>query len=111
VLLRGLNASRPYGAARVLVDKYGDDEHVRTAITDRLRGDYQQAAPLAGVAVDVLGAEEGFAVLVALLRHSDKQGHAEERVVVTEAVAEASDLRKFGLAACLIPIMVCEWCR
>jgi hypothetical protein len=89
VLLRGLNAPRPYGAARVLVDKYGDDEHVRAVLTDRLRGDYKQAAPLAGVAIDVLGADEGFALLVGLLHQTDQPNRSERRVVVAEAVAEA----------------------
>ncbi|GLY99835.1 hypothetical protein [Actinoplanes sp. NBRC 103695] len=89
VLLRGLDAWRPYGAARVLADKYGDDETVREALTGRLRGPYQQAAPLAGVAIDVLGPKEGFAVLVSLLRQSAQDGRSEERVVVAEAVAEA----------------------
>ncbi|MGI5243248.1 NACHT domain-containing protein [Dactylosporangium sp. CA-139066] len=89
VLLRGLDGLRPYGAARVLADKYGDDETVREALTGRLRGSYKQAAPLAGVAVDVLGPEEGFAVLVSLLRQSAEDGRREERVVVAEAVAEA----------------------
>jgi hypothetical protein len=89
VLLRGLNASRPYGAARVLVDKYGTDEHVRTVLTERLHGTYEQAAPLAGVAVDVLGPEAGLALLVTLLRQSDQPSDFERRVVVAEAVAEA----------------------
>ncbi|GAA0546405.1 hypothetical protein GCM10010172_30090 [Paractinoplanes ferrugineus] len=89
VLLRGLDGLRPYGAARVLADKYGDDATVREALTGRLRGPYKQAAPLAGVALDVLGHEEGFAVLVSLLRHSAEDGRREERVVVAEAVAEA----------------------
>lgn len=89
VLLRGLDAWRPYGAARVLANKYGDGETVREALTGRLRGPYQQAAPLAGVAIDVLGPEEGFAVLVSLLRQSAEEGRSEHRVVVAEAVAEA----------------------
>lgn len=89
ILLRGLTASRPYGVARVLVDKYGADEHVRTVLTDRLRGTYEQAAPLAGVAVDVLGPEEGLKLLVGLLRRPPDARRGEERVVVAMAVAEA----------------------
>ncbi|MFF2523464.1 hypothetical protein [Streptomyces liangshanensis] len=41
------------------------------------------------MAVDLLGPQEGFAVLVALLRRPDAQGPTEERVVVAQAVAEA----------------------
>ncbi|MGI5213344.1 NACHT domain-containing protein [Plantactinospora sp. CA-290183] len=89
LLLRGLDGFRPYGAAHVLADRYGDDERVRTALTGRLRGAYEQAAPLAGVAVDVLGPEEGFALLVSLLRQPAEARRAQERVVVAEAVAEA----------------------
>ncbi|GIJ29495.1 hypothetical protein Vqi01_46570 [Micromonospora qiuiae] len=89
LLLRGLDGFRPYGAARVLADRYGDDERVLTALTGRLRGAYEQAAPLAGVAVDVLGPEEGFALLVSLLRQPAEARRAQERVVVAQAVAEA----------------------
>ncbi len=89
VLLRGLDTWRPYAAARTLVERYADDEHVRTALTSRLRGEYARAAPMAGVAVDVLGPKEGFAVLVSLIRQPDQRGRTEEQVVVAEAVADA----------------------
>ena len=89
VLLRGLNTWRPYAAARTLVEQYADNEHVRTALTSRLRDEYARAAPMAGVAIDVLGTNEGFAVLVSLLRQPDERGRTEEQVVVAEAVAEA----------------------
>lgn len=89
VLLRGLGASRPYAAARTLVERYADDEQVRTVLADRLHGDSAHAAPMAGVAIDVLGPQEGFAVLVTLLRHPDVHGRTEERVVVAQAIAEA----------------------
>ncbi|MGS2619683.1 NACHT domain-containing protein [Micromonospora sp. LZ34] len=89
VLLRGLDTWRPYATARTLVERYADDQHVRTALTSRLRGEYARAAPMAGVAVDVLGPKEGFAVLVSLLRQPDERGRTEEQVVVAEAVADA----------------------
>jgi hypothetical protein len=89
VLLRGLDTWRPYAAARTLVERYADDEHVRAILASRLRGDYAHAAPMAGVAIDVLGPREGFAVLVSLLRQPDEPGRVEERVVVAEAVADA----------------------
>ncbi|WP_405542516.1 NACHT domain-containing protein [Streptomyces phaeochromogenes] len=89
VLLRGLDAHRPYAAASTLVERYGDDEHVRAALTNRLRSDFDQAAPMAGVAIDVLGPQEGFAVLVSLLRQPATVDWSEEHVVVAQAVAEA----------------------
>ncbi|MCP3821369.1 NACHT domain-containing protein [Streptomyces sp. A3M-1-3] len=89
VLLRGLDAARPYAAARTLVERYADDEYVRTVLSSRLRGDFAEAAPMAGVAIDVLGPREGFAVLVSLLRQSDAHAQTEERVVVAQAVADA----------------------
>ncbi|MGW3647560.1 NACHT domain-containing protein [Streptomyces sp. NPDC000878] len=89
VLLRGLDAHRPYSAASTLVERYGDDEQVRTALTTRLRGEFDQAAPMAGVAIDVLGPLEGFAVLVSLLRQPATDDWSEEHVVVAEAVAKA----------------------
>ncbi|MER5985784.1 NACHT domain-containing protein [Streptomyces sp. NPDC001787] len=88
-LLRGLDASRPYAAARTLVERYGDDEHVRAVLTGRLHGDFARAAPMAGVAVDVLGHQEGFALLVSLLRRPDADARTEKGVVVAEAVAHA----------------------
>ena len=69
--------------------RYLDDNQVREALTSRLRGDYAHAAPMAGVAIDVLGPGEGFAVLVSLLRQPDQAGRYEERVVVAQAVADA----------------------
>jgi len=89
LLLRGLDTWRPYAAARTLAEQYADDVHVRTVLTSRLRGDYAHAAPMAGVAIDVLGPQQGFAVLVSLLRQPDERGRSEERVVVAEAVADA----------------------
>jgi hypothetical protein len=89
VLLRGLDTWRPYAAARTLVEQYGDDGHVRTALASRLRGEYHRAAPMAGVSIDVLGPKEGFAVLVSLLREPNDRGRTEEQVVVAQAVAEA----------------------
>ena len=81
-LLRGLDSGRPYAAAATLAEQYIDDEHVHAALASRLHGDYAHAAPMAGVAIDVLGPAEGFAVLVSLLRQPDQAGRAEQRVVV-----------------------------
>ncbi|MET8757587.1 NACHT domain-containing protein [Lentzea sp. NPDC004782] len=89
VLLQGLDSMRPYAAARTLVERYADDEHVQTVLVSRLRGDFAQAAPMAGVAVDVLGPTEGFAVLVSLLRQPDPGSPSANRVVVAEAIADA----------------------
>jgi hypothetical protein len=88
-LLRGLDSGRPYSAAATLAERYLDDDQVREALTSRLRGDYAHAAPMAGVAIDVLGPGEGFAVLVSLLRQPDQAGRYEEHVVVAQAVADA----------------------
>ncbi|MGW1786750.1 hypothetical protein ACWCQQ_48025 [Streptomyces sp. NPDC002143] len=88
-LLRGLDTTRPYAAARTLAERYGDDEQVRNALAGRLHGDFSQAAPMAGIAVDILGPQEGFAVLVSLLRQSTADHSSEEHVVVAEALAEA----------------------
>ena len=48
VLLRGLDTWRPYTAARTLVEQYADNEHVRTALISRLRGECARAAPNGG---------------------------------------------------------------
>ncbi|MFI8433826.1 NACHT domain-containing protein [Streptomyces sp. NPDC079020] len=88
-LLRGLDASRPYAAARTLAERYADDEHVRTVLTGRLQSGFARAAPMAGVAIDVLGPEDGFALLVSLLRRPDADAWSEKRVVVAEAMARA----------------------
>lgn len=88
-LLRELDAWRPYAAASTLVEEYADDETVRTELVSRLHGAYEQAAPMAGVAIDVLGPKEGFALLASLLRQPDQLDHREERVVVAQATAEA----------------------
>jgi hypothetical protein len=45
VLLGSLDTWRPYAAARTLAERYADDEHVRTSLSSRLRGDYARAAP------------------------------------------------------------------
>ncbi|WP_368679983.1 NACHT domain-containing protein (plasmid) [Rhodococcus opacus] len=89
VLLGGLDHSRPYAAARTLVEQYTGDEQVRIDLTSRLRGEYARAAPMAGVAIDVLGPKDGFAVLVDLLRQPGDRDSTEEQVVVVQAVAEA----------------------
>ena len=88
VLLRALDNWRPYAAARTLVERYTNDEHVRTVLASRLHGEYPRAAAMAGVAIDVLGPKDGFAVLVSLLRQPMEPTHAEEQVVVAEAIAD-----------------------
>jgi NACHT domain len=88
-LLGSLDSGRPYAAAATLAERYIDDDHVRAALASRLRGDYVHAAPMAGVAIDVLGPGEGFAILVSLLRQPDQAGRYEERVIVAQAVADA----------------------
>jgi hypothetical protein len=90
VLLRGLDTWRPYAAASALVERYRDDDGVRAALVGRLRGEYARAAPMAGVAVDVLGPEVGLEVLVSLLRKPVDPDHTtEEQVVVAKATADA----------------------
>nr|WP_277605314.1 NACHT domain-containing protein [Glycomyces sp. L485] len=98
VLLDSLDKPRPYAAARRLVEHYLDDAQVRAALADRLHGDFATAAPMAGVAIDVLGPQEGFAVLVSLLRHIDENDSREGRVVVAESAAVAWK-RFLGIAA------------
>jgi energy-coupling factor transporter ATP-binding protein EcfA2 len=87
-LLRGLNAHRPYAAARALVDQFPDDAGVWESIRNRLRGDFALASPMAGVAIDVLGPEEGFSVLVDLLRNASEGDSHQGKVVVAQALAE-----------------------
>lgn len=98
MLLSALEDWRPYAAARMLVEHYPADEHVRAALTSRLRGDYETAAAMAGVAVEVLGPTDGFALLVSLLRQPDEGDQKEEQVVLAEAVAEAWKLFEDGAA-------------
>lgn len=89
-LLKDLDSWRPYAAARALAERYADDKRVQTELTNRLRGEFTQAAPLAGVAIDVLGPTDGFAVLMSLLRHPRPDaGLNENHVVLAEAVATA----------------------
>jgi hypothetical protein len=63
-LLKGLNAWRPYSAARALAQDHLDNQTVRDALIGRLRGNFKQAASMAGVATTVLGMSEGFSVLL-----------------------------------------------
>jgi hypothetical protein len=88
-LLGSLDSGRPYAAAATLAERYLDDDEVRAALASRLRGDYAHAAPMAGVAIEVLGPREGFAVLMSLLRQPDQAGRYEQRVVVAQAAADA----------------------
>ncbi|MFG1880175.1 hypothetical protein ACGFIV_35635 [Sphaerisporangium sp. NPDC049003] len=86
-LLEGLDAHRPWSAARELLKRFGEDATVVTALRDRLLGNFKHAAPLADVAIDVLGLEKGFELLIGLLRHEG--GLDEHQVLVANAVANA----------------------
>ncbi|MFJ3780104.1 NACHT domain-containing protein [Streptomyces sp. NPDC090075] len=89
LLLHSLDGFRPYAAARILAERYADQEQVHAALSSRLRDEAHRAAPIAGIATDILGPQEGFAVLVSLLRQQSTGDQSEQRVVVAEAVAEA----------------------
>jgi hypothetical protein len=89
VLLPALDAHRPAAAASTLLDRFADDQRATTPIADRLNGEYETAAPLASVALKVLGASAGFDRLVELLRTDTPRPDSEDRVVIARAVADA----------------------
>ena len=88
-LLGGLTAWRPWSAAKRLVEKYPDDAEVHAELTNRLRGDFSRSAPMSPVAIDVLGMEDGFDLLVKHLREWANEDSHEHQVVIAQAVAEA----------------------
>ncbi|WP_375432606.1 NACHT domain-containing protein [uncultured Friedmanniella sp.] len=88
-LLPALDSWRPVRAGAALLKRFGHRPEVRAVFDERLHGPLESAAPLAPLALEALGAAEGFRVLVALLRSSDGEGDGEARVVVAMALAEA----------------------
>lgn len=88
-LLPALDAWRPVRAGAALLHRFGERPEVRAMFHERLYGPFESAAPLAPLALDALGAAEGFHVLVTLLRSSADEGDGEARVVVAMAVADA----------------------
>lgn len=89
VLLPALDSWRPVGAGAALLQRFGDRPEVRAAFDERLHGTLDSAAPLASLAIEALGATEGFRVLVALLRSLPENGEGEQAVTVAMAVADA----------------------
>lgn len=88
-LLPALDSWRPVTAGSALLERFGGHPRVQAAFQERLRGPFESAAPLAPLAIQALGASEGFAVLVSLLQTPADQPDTEARVVVAMAVAEA----------------------
>ncbi|WP_157749541.1 NACHT domain-containing NTPase [Jatrophihabitans sp. GAS493] len=89
VLMPALDSWRPVRVGAVLLQRFGQRPEVRAAFDERLHGPLKSAAPLAPLALEALGAAEGFRVLVTLLRSSADEGDGEARVVVATAVANA----------------------
>jgi len=89
VLLPALDAWRPVRGGAALLRRFGERPEVRAVFEERLHGPLESAAPLGPLALEALGAAEGFRVLVALLRSSENEGDGEARVMVAMAVAEA----------------------
>ncbi|WP_156174955.1 MULTISPECIES: hypothetical protein [unclassified Leucobacter] len=88
-LLPALDSWRPVRVGKALLERFGDKPEVRAVFNERLYGPLETAAPLAPLALEVLGAEEGLRVLVGLLRSSADEGDGEARVVLATAVADA----------------------
>lgn len=89
VLLPALDSWRPVRVGAALLRRFGERPEVRAVFDERLHGPLESAAPLAPLALEALGAAEGFRVLVALLRSSADEGDGEPRVVMAMAVADA----------------------
>jgi hypothetical protein len=89
VLLPALDSWRPVRVGTALLRRFGHRPEIRAVFDERLHGPLESAAPLAPLALEALGAAEGFRVLVALLRSSADEGDGEARVVVAMAVADA----------------------
>jgi len=89
VLLPALDSWRPFRVGDALLRRFGGRPDVRTVFESRLHGSLETAARLAPLALDALGAAEGFRVLVKMLRSLPDEGKVEERVVVAMSVADA----------------------
>lgn len=89
VLLPALDSWRPVRAGAALLERFGDRPEVRAVFDKRLHGPLESAAPLAPLALEALGATEGFRVLVGLLRSSTDEADGEARVLVAMSVADA----------------------
>ncbi|OJX98417.1 MAG: hypothetical protein BGO96_04445 [Micrococcales bacterium 73-15] len=88
-LLPALDSWRPVRVGAALLERFGQRPEVRALFEERLHGPLESAAPLAPLALEALGAAEGFRLLVALLRSSADEGDGEARVLVAMAVADA----------------------
>ncbi|MFE5291419.1 NACHT domain-containing protein [Isoptericola sp. NPDC056618] len=89
VLLPALDSWRPVRVGAALLQRFGKRPEVRALFDERLHGPLESAAPLAPLALEALGAAEGFRVLVALLRASADESDGEARVLVAMSVADA----------------------
>lgn len=90
-LLEALDGFRPWTAAARLVEDFGDDAEVRSALLARLTDD-TMAGRFSPVALDVMGIEAGFERLYSLLvcsNDGDSQIRGEEQVVLAGSVATA----------------------
>jgi len=88
-LLAAIDQSRPSAAAHELIDRFGDDPVVRTALDKRFADD-KTAAKLAGIAMQHLGPAAGFARNYELLKAQNAKEPAsasESHVVLALAVA------------------------
>lgn len=88
-LLRALSTWRPLSAARALLHDYPEDPAVELALRERFHSDFASAAPLAPLAIEVLGIDAGWGRLSGLLREAPADSHDEGSVVVASAVAQA----------------------
>lgn len=89
-LLPALDSWRPVAVASALLQRFPANERVQAALRERLLGSRETATRLAPVALDVLGAPDGFDALVKLLRAASREGtDTEGRVVIAMAVADA----------------------
>ncbi len=89
LLVPALDSWRPVRAGEALLGRFGARPEVHAIFDKRLHGTLESAAPLAPLALEALGATEGFRVLVELLRSSADEGDGEPRVVIAMAVANA----------------------
>jgi len=89
VLLAGLDDYRPARVGRALLERFREHPRVREAFDQRLHAS-ESAPALASLACDALGDEQGFEILVGLLRAQATDHHdGEPKVLVAMAVADA----------------------